>query len=144
MRCTNLESTKCLGFHWRSTHSCPSWKVLEPHQYYCNSQDHDEKHVDLFGTVQWPWGSRCAIVCGPLFFIQDLFNFQKEIPFLINRQQEYEAAPFPSRIWRQKSYTILNHFQHLCSHFSIPFQSASCRNSAANNLLLTSIHGPAS
>jgi hypothetical protein len=81
----HLESTKCLGFHWRSTHSCPSWKVLEAHQNYYNGQDHDVKHVDLFGTVQWPWGSRCAIVCGPSYFSYKTHSiFREKLPLLIN------------------------------------------------------------
>lgn len=52
------------GVHWRSSHIDPSWKVLEPHRYYYNGQYHNDKPVDLFGTVQWPWGSRYTAVCG--------------------------------------------------------------------------------
>lgn len=51
------------GASLMSKNNKPLWKVLEPHRYYYNGQYHDDKHVNLFGNIYWPWGSRYTIVC---------------------------------------------------------------------------------
>lgn len=41
------------------------WKVLEPHRYYYD--DGSEKQVDLFGAIEWPFGSPDTTVCEWIF-----------------------------------------------------------------------------
>lgn len=42
-------------------HQLYIWKVLEPHRYYYD--DGSERQVDLFGAIEWPFGSLDTTVC---------------------------------------------------------------------------------
>lgn len=56
---SRIYTKPCAKWGWSHEYA---WKVLEPHRYYYNGQFYGPEHIELFSLLEWPWGSRYAIV----------------------------------------------------------------------------------